>query len=211
MFRFLLLSFALLLLPNLAGANPVSFKDGWGFMPAYSNDWSDVDLNYSFSRSDAVGVSNFYRDGRDSSADFAILRYNRLLKRWNELDSQANIYASAGVGGRHDSQHGDAAAGFFALEGNYETRRLYTMLGFESLQSGSAVQFNRTRARVGVAPYTAPVDELQTWLVAQIEYAPEMSEKWSVTPLLRFFYNNVALEVGCSFEGDLYIAGMAHF
>lgn len=199
------------LCPTSAAANPVSFRDGWGIMPAFSRDWADLDLNYSLTRSDALGASYYYRAGSDSTANFGIVRYNRLLRRWNEIDSQANVYVSAGLGGRHDSRDDDAVAGLFAFEADYETRRFYSVLGFEGLQSPSDVDFNRLRGRLGFSPYKAPIDALQTWIVAQLDYMPEMEDEVSVTPLLRLFYNNLALEVGASVKGDLFLAGMAHF
>ena len=199
------------MLPLEGLANPVSFKDGWGIMPTYSSDWSDFEVNYSFDNKQAFGLSNFYRDGTDSTADFGIARYNRLLSRWNELDSQANIYASAGVGGRHDSEHDDSLAAYLNLQADYETRRIYTVIEGETLQSADSVQFNRVRARAGVAPYLAPFEQLQTWMILQIDYMPEMKDETEVTPLLRFFYNNYALEAGVSFNGAPFLAAMAHF
>ena len=198
-------------IPSISFANPVSFKDGWGLMPTYTPDWSDLDINYSLTNKDAVGVSNFYREGRDSTSDFAVVRYNHLLKRWNELDSQANIYASIGVGGRHDSVHDDSFASFGALEGDYETRRIYTLFAAETLQSPNSVQYNRLRYRAGFSPYKAPIDMLQTWVIGQVDYMPEMNDKVEVTPLLRFFYNNLALEIGSSLNGKIYLGAMAHF
>ena len=61
-----------------ASANPVSFKDGWGIMPAYTPEWSELEVNYSFTNKEAVGVSNFYHEGSDSTSDFAIVRYDCL-------------------------------------------------------------------------------------------------------------------------------------
>ncbi len=197
--------------PKNASGNPVSFKDGWGIMPTYSTDWSDLDVNYSFTNRYSLGASAYYREGRDSKATFGIGKFNYLLKRWNELDSQANLYLSAGVGGRHDSKDDDSFAAYGAIEGDYETRRVYTLFGAESLQSPDGVQFNRLRYRAGVAPYLAPFDALQTWIITQVDYMPEMSDKTTVTPLLRFFYNNYAFEAGVSLDGKLFLGGMAHF
>jgi hypothetical protein len=55
------------------------------------------------------------------------------VKRWNELDSQANVNASVGFGGRHDSEKDDAVAAYAALEADYETRRIYSQLSAETL------------------------------------------------------------------------------
>jgi hypothetical protein len=195
-----------------AAANPVSFKGGWGVMPAYNKDWHDIQLNYSVTNRYAVGISSYYREGKDSTAEYGIGQFNYLLKRWNELDSQANVNLSVGVGGRHDSVHNEGVAGYGALEADYETRRIYAQLSAETLQSDDRVHFSRYRARAGVAPYKAAFDALNTWLVVQVDLMPEMDESVRVTPMFRFFYNNIALEAGASLEeGTPFVAGAAHF
>ncbi len=198
-------------LPRAAYANPVSFKDGWAIMPSYGGDWSDLQVNYSPTARLSFGPSEYYREGEESSANFGIGQINYLLKRWNELDSQGNLYASLGVGGRHDSLNNDGFAGYGALEANYETRRIYTLASAESLQSGQNVHFTRLRARAGISPYKAPLESLQSWLIVQLDYMPEMQDPTRVTPLVRFFYNNYALEVGSSTKGTLFLAAMSHF
>jgi len=127
------------------------------------------------------------------------------------MDSQANVYASVGLGGRHDTKEDDSVAGYAALEADYETRRIYTLFAAESLQSPNDVQFNRLRYRAGFAPYRAPFESLQTWIIGQVDYMPEMDDKVEVTPLLRFFYNNYALEIGSNLNGKLFLGAMAHF
>jgi hypothetical protein len=182
---------AFLLVSSCAWANPISFKGGYGIMPAYNDDWSDLQLNYSLSNHDAVGISSFYREGKNSSSEFAIGQYNYLLKRWNEFNSQANVNLSLGVGGRFDSRMDSAMAGYAALEADYETRRLYSQVSAETLQSESTVRYNRYRGRLGIAPYLAYFEGLQTWFVVQVDYMPEMADATRVTPMGRFFYNNL--------------------
>jgi hypothetical protein len=195
-----------------AFANPVSFKGGYGVMPAYNKDWFDVQLNYSVTNRYAVGASSYYRQGRDSTAEFGVGQFNYLIKRWNELDSQANINSSVGLGGRHDSVKGDAVAGYGALEADYETRRIYSQVSAETLQSDANVQFSRYRVRVGVAPYKSSFDALNTWLVVQVDSMPQMDESLRVTPMVRLFFNNLVLEGGASLEGGTpFVAGAAHF
>ena len=201
----------LLLSPNLAAANPVSFKDGWGIMPATGKDWTDLTVNYSLTNRYAIGLSEYFRRGSSSTATFDIGQFNYLVKRWNEMDSQANIYASAGLGARRASTGDECFAAYTAIEANYETRRVYTLLSGESLWSTEENAFNRLRYRAGVAPYEAPFDELQTWLFVQVDYMPEFEETAEVTPLVRFFYNNYALEIGASLDGAPFFSAMAHF
>lgn len=197
---------------RIALANPVSFKGGYGVMPAYNKDWFDVQLNYSVTNRYAVGASSYYREGKNSTAEFGIGQFNYLIKRWNELDSQANVTASVGFGGRHDSVKDDSVAGYAALEADYETRRIYSQVSAETLQSDGDVQFSRYRGRLGVAPYKADFEALNTWLVMQIDIMPEMDESVRVTPMFRFFYNNFVLEAGASLEkGTPFVGGAAHF
>jgi hypothetical protein len=115
-------------------ANSVSFKGGYGVMTAYNKDWFDVQLNYSITNRYAVGASSYYRDGKDSTAEFGIGQFNYLVKRWNEVDSQVNVNTSVGFGGRHDSEKYDAVAAYAALEADYETRRIYSQLSAETLR-----------------------------------------------------------------------------
>lgn len=194
-----------------AVANPVSFKDGYGIMSSYSPDRFDTELNYSFSSRAAFGVSSInLLNYKDETPRFQFAQFNFLVKRWNELESQANFYVSLGAGARE--LDGDAsAAGLIALEGDYETRRVYTSLLSETLQSAGGLDFNRIRSRAGVAPYLAPFESLQTWIIGQVEYTPDVEDTWTVTPLLRFFYNNIALEAGASVDGEVFIGTMLHF
>lgn len=192
-------------------ANPVSFKGGYGIMPAYNRDWHDVQLNYSRTRYDAAGMSYFYREGKESTAEFGIGQYNYLLSRWNELDSQANVNLSIGFGGRHDSQRNDAVATYGALEADYETRTLYTQVAAETLQSEAGVHFSRYRGRAGVAPYKASFEGLQSWIILQVDYMPEMDDSLRITPMGRFFYDNVAMEAGVSLQGIPFVGAAAHF
>ncbi len=180
-------------------------------MPTYTPEWSDLQLNYTLERDYSLGVSTYYREGSDHSATFVVSQFNYLLKRWNELDSQANLYLSLGLGGRIGAEDDASPAGYAAFEADYETRRIYTLFGAETLQSEEDVDFNRLRYRFGVAPYKAPIEHLQTWIIGQVDYMPEMDDELTVTPLLRFFYNNYALEIGSSVEGDVFVAAMIHY
>lgn len=180
-------------------------------MPAYNGDWHDIQVNYSLSNRAAIGMSSFYREGKDTTAAYGIGQYNYLLSRWNEFNSQANVNLSVGLGGRHDSQHNGAVAGYAALEADYETRTVYTQISAEILQSESDVKFARYRARAGVAPYKAAFESLQSWLVVQVDYMPEMDDSVRVTPMGRFFYNTIAVEVGVSLQGIPFVGAATHF
>lgn len=191
-------------------AHPVSFKGGTGIMPEYSPHRSDLEINYSITATDAIGISTVYAETEDGAATFVIPRFNHRVYRKNEPDSQTNLYLSGGVGG---SMRDDASgvAGLLSLQGDFETRRVYTLLNLETLPSSGTFDLSRVRYRAGVAPYLAGFDDLNTWLILQAEYAPEMEDTWSLTPLVRFFYRNYLLEIGASIRGDPFVAGIFHF
>ena len=50
-------------------ANPVTFKGGYGVMPAYNKDWFDVQLNYSILSGDAPLDAPYERGDRQSLDD----------------------------------------------------------------------------------------------------------------------------------------------
>ncbi len=206
-----LLLTVLVALPCSVSANPVSFKDGWGVMPTYASKWSDVSANYSMTAKDSAGVAFMHRRGESKTASFYFADYNRLLKRWNEADSQANIYIVGGIGMRHENDGDEDPAAHAGMQADYETRQLYTQLSGETLRSPEGVNFNRLRTRAGFAPHRAEIDQLQLWIVGQLDYMPEMEERVTLTPFIRLFYNNIALEFGSSTKGEIMVGGMAHF
>ena len=193
-----------------AFGHPVSFKGGFGVMPEYSPKRSELEINYSLTAQDAVGVSAIYAETKDGTATFVIPRFNHRLYRKNEPESQTNIYVSGGVGG---SMRGDASglAGLVSIQGDFETRRVYTLLNLETLPSTGSIDLTRIRYRAGVAPYLAGFDDLNTWLILQVEYSPDMEDEWMATPLVRFFYRNYLLEMGASTRGEPFVAGIFHF
>jgi hypothetical protein len=201
---------ALLVHTGLALAHPVSFKGGFGTMPEYSGDRVDLELNYSLTPTTALGLSTIHAESSHGSVSFVVPRFNHRLYRRNELESQTNLYVSGGIGG---SMRGDASgiAGLIALQGDFETRRVYTLLNLEALPSSGGVDLTRVRYRAGFAPYLAGFDDLNTWIIFQVDHQTEMEDSWVFSPLLRFFYRNLLLEVGASLHGDPFIAGIFHF
>lgn len=194
---------------SAASAHPVSFKDGFGIMPEYTSDRLHLELNYSVTSSAAVGVSFMELDEDDGDARFVLPRFNYKLYRRNELDSQTNIYLSGGAGAV-DFRDEERFAGFVGVQTDYETRRFYTLFAGDFVQS-DILDHTMLRYRIGVAPYLADFNDLNTWLIAQVEYEPEKDDEWTVTPLVRFFYQNYLVEVGSSTRGDLFLAGIFHF
>jgi hypothetical protein len=196
--------------PNVVFAHPVSFKGGYGVMPSYTPERKELELNYSLTNSQAIGFNTINLDYEDRGLNFYLPQYSYKLFRRNELDSQMNLYGTVGVGvARYDGD--ETVAGLAAFQADYETRRVYTLLGGEHLQTGDGIGLNRVRYRLGFAPYLASFEGFHSWLIGQVEYTPELDNEWTVTPLVRFFYQNYLIEVGSSTRGDLFVAGIFHF
>lgn len=193
-----------------AFAHPVSFKKGYGIMPVYTDKRREIELNYSFTHNQAFGVHAIQLDDRDENIDLFIPHFNYRAWRRNEMDSQTNLYFVGGIGGA-ERQSGGTPAGMALVQADYETRRIYTLLAGERLELEGGEDFSLLRGRVGVAPYLADFEDFHTWLIAQVEYTPELEDELTVTPMFRFFYKSYLVETGISTRGGLYAGGIFHF
>ncbi len=189
---------------GLAEARPVSYPDGWTLMQMNNGDFSSVHVHYSPTFQDSIGL---YSE-RNWSEDwhFTGVQYNRLVKRWNEKDSQANLYFKTGVGQADPFGDGDIElAGFVGLGADWETRRWFTSYEGRAYDL-SFDQSVRHAARVGVAPYLGDYGDLHTWLMLQVENHPESETPTTLTPLVRFFYDVQLLEFGYTPETERFMA-----
>ncbi len=183
------------LVPLLAHARPVSYPDGWMAMTTNDSMENSAMLSYSPTAKDAFGVRTDYM--RNDETWLHTLTYNRLLQRWNNSDSQANVFLMTGAGFGDD--HGDVApAGFAGIEADWESRRYY--LSYENRFIASSVndQYFDQKARVGIAPYIADYKDVHTWLMFQVQNNPSADDKFIVTPLIRLFNTGFLTEVGYS-------------
>lgn len=193
-----------------ASAHPVSFEGAYQLMLGSTDSVQNFELYHSYTPKTAFGFHAMrFEAGRDDDL-FAGLQHNWLLKRWNLPDAQANLYFGAAAGGA--KQDGDpwAPAGLGFFRADYETRRIYT--AFESKFIGSEdVSRGITSLSVGVAPYKAEFEQLNTWLILQLEHVSGMEDDLAIIPKIRLFKGNYFLELGCSLEGAPLVNFMMHF
>ena len=187
----LLLSFA-----PTAQAHPVTYGGGWVFANTTHPERNDTRIHYSFNPKLAFGaVYTRAEDKNERDSEFVIPRFNYLLKRWNNPGSQANIYLYGGLGaGWEQSESGFAAIA--GAQADYETRRFYTQFNTESIQGESDNDFQMHSYRIGVAPYLAEFDEVQTFLIGSVSHTPEMEDEWTAGPIIRIFYKDYLVELG---------------
>ncbi len=137
------------------------------------------------------------------------LQMNNLLKRWNNRNSQGNIYLKSGFGLAHRHQNDlDAAvepAGFTGIAADWENRRFFVSYENRGIAAGDIDHFFLQRARIGIAPYIGDYGDLHSWLMIEIEHEPEdmRGNPVTVTPLLRFFKGTHLVEMGASNKGEV--------
>lgn len=183
-------------------AHPVIYQGGWALnstnMPQYSNNYA----LYSFTNRIAAG----FEHDRFDKINAGLLKVNSLLWRDNGSDHQANLYFHGGAGVIDESKKGLVN---FGLESDWENRTFYTSL--KHLQFDGERNFSVSQARVGLSPAKAPFENLQTWFMVQAMVLHNVEDRVMLTPMLRFFYQNVLWEMGSSTRGDWMLNLMVHY
>lgn len=184
------------------------YKGGWALssfnMPDFSNNYVMYSVNNLF----ALGLDQYRFEKNDQTSDIGLFKVNHLLWRHNGEDSQASIYLHGGVG-LEDQKFTNSvlrASYLGGVEADWETRKLYTSAKYFQFQN-----IAMTQARIGLSPKEAPFENLQTWFMLQGMHLKGVNETVSLTPMLRFFYQNVLWEMGSSTKGDWMLNLMVHY
>lgn len=192
----LLFAVASLFYPYSAAAKPISYVDGTMVMQENDETGHTLNLDYTIDPKLAVGL---YAKKEVGGKEFETIgpQINTLIKRWNMPDGQANIFNMTGAGVSHYQGDNEFSAwtGFLA---DYETRRIFTSYEIRGMYAGDIEKSIWQRARVGVAPYKANYDDLNTWFMVQVDDHPAKDQTVVVTPLVRFFYKTTLVEAGYS-------------
>ncbi|MEA9357154.1 hypothetical protein SHI21_13095 [Bacteriovorax sp. PP10] len=195
-----------------AEAHPVAFAGSYSIMTWNSKEMSDWMFTHSFTSNYSLAARYLRLDTKDGERTFYIPQVNFLLKRWNELDSQANIYLSLGHGGEKvNSSFKNTSS--VALETDWESRKYYVSFREDVLISHKNSDRNvyQTKVRAGFAPYLAEFNEMNTWFILQGDTSNTMDKDFKLTPFIRLFYHNVLTEFGVSSKGDAQFNFMVHF
>ena len=192
---------ALLLASQPSAAKPISYVGGTMLMVENDYTGNTVSLDYTFTPRFAAA---FYAKHEIHGDQFTALgpQLNTLIKRWNMPDGQGNIFAMTGAG-IATGKTGDRFAGWSSVLADYETRRVFTSYEARFMYVPGVEHSLWQRARVGVAPYLANYDDLNTWLMIQVDHHPDKNGATTVTPLLRLFYKTFLVEGGVSTKGDV--------
>ncbi|MBI1300586.1 MAG: hypothetical protein GC137_02910 [Alphaproteobacteria bacterium] len=186
--------------PHRAEARPVSYPGGYTAMFMNDGDANSVHLHYSPTAKYSLGYKFEHR--RELDINIHALQMNNLLKRWNNEDSQANLYLKSGVGTAVSDDESNPAF-YTGVAADWETRRYFVSYENRYLDAGDDVDFYRQSARVGVVPYVGEYGDLHTWLMLQVDHEPEDRNKIEVTPLIRLFKGVHLVEGGISNQGNV--------
>jgi hypothetical protein len=195
----LLIAAAACLLPHQAEARLISYAGGWMVMS--NNDQFANEVSAVYSPTATTGIGPFYDYYRDTSGQMTGLDFNWLAKRWNQKDSQGNLYFLSGLGvAMHEGE--EHAGGFAGLEADWESRRYYASYENRYTEAGHGVreEFQET-GRLGIAPYIAESGSLHSWLMLQADHFPEDRKPWVVTPFVRMFQGAYLAEAGVASNG----------
>lgn len=199
----------------LAEARPIFAKGVWALMS-----WNRPDLNEvigTYSLTPAVSFGGRYLRlpvSGEATRELYLPQASLLFWRYNDVDFQSNLYGSAGLGLDHLSAPGSGAsyskAVFGDLEADFETRSIYASAEYQAVRLSSLNPLGVIRGRAGFAPYTTEIEGFHSWLLLQVESHPGSKDAASVTPMLRFYYQNVLFEVGSSLRGEWSFNWMVH-
>jgi hypothetical protein len=181
-------------------ARPVSYPDAWTLMIKNDREANSLHAHYTFDTQHSLGLRLRY--DREYDAVFTGAQLNRLIKRWNKLDSQANFYGRIGVGVVTDdademrAKRGDDTGIFLGASADWETRRYFISAAAEHWDYGRFGDKTSYHGRLGIAPYVANTGALHTWIMVEGHHRPESDDTLAATALLRFFKGPALLEVG---------------
>ena len=170
-------------------------------MQQNNGDFSAIHAHWSPTARDSIGL--YSERNWQTDWHFTGVQYNRLVKRWNTPNSQANLYLKAGAG-QADPFGEDAdteAAGFIGIGADWETRRWFVAYEGRAYDLGFT-QDARQSARIGVAPYLGDYGDLHTWLMLQVDHMPTAEHSLTVTPLVRLFKGEYLTEIGVNNRGE---------
>ena len=186
-------------------ARPVSYPGGITAMTMNNGDVNSLHLHYSPTAKYSLGYKAEYWRGGDYTIQ--ALQMNNLLKRWNNPDSQANIYLKSGLGVAYSDKgafdHETTPAAFTGLAMDWEDRRYFISYENRYTEAGDIDDFFMQSSRVGVAPYIGDYGDLHTWLMVQVDHRPEADDPVTVTPMVRLFKGVHLAEFGMDNRGKV--------
>jgi hypothetical protein len=200
------------------GAHPVFFADGFGLNVFSAPEKTEAYAAYTLTHRFALGgrYVGFRTDQamQNPQETYVLAQASFLLKRWNENAAQGNIYLEAAGGSASFSHEGEGTgyrpAAMYAIEADWENRRLYTLGKLSYLKASEHTSRSSALLRAGFAPYLADFNELNSWIIFEAETQLKAGSTSTLTPFVRLFYKNVLVELGYGLDGGFRFNFMTH-
>ena len=185
-------------------SRPVSYTGGTTFMAMNNGDRVSSHIHYSPKYFYSLGYKFEYWKDKDYVNHF--LQSNYLVERFNNTDSQANIYLKTGIGTstylEDDKDYNKSY--FIAGSVDWETQKLYSNYEVRYSDIGNIEDFILHSGAFGFAPYVGNYGDLHTWALYTFQYNEDRNKnKFTHGPKLRFFKNTNLIEVGINNKKDL--------
>ena len=213
--RFALAGLMLASVCSLAQAKPIAFSHGTTVMAEYgAGTMVEAQVFYApkYFLSLGGGYLELESDIDHRRREITYARANYLVKRWNQENSQANVFVWGGAGEAYVSELNSHEFAWNAgAQFDYETRRVYSSLKSE-LHRSSEFSHRIDTLQLGVAPYKHDFDTLATWFVVQgrqISGGIHDGTEWAL--LLRLFKRGAWVEAGVTTDGKLQAMAMVNF
>lgn len=193
---------------SMASAGPMGFQDSWMTMGDIGPNWREVFINHAVTPRDAFGISQTYMRADDDSVsrNLTEVTYTRLLKRWNQRHSQANVWFVGGFGDmrmheRDVNEYSNRLAASPGIQVDYETTRLY-FSAMHRLYRASNINHDYSAVRAGFSFFEAEYEDTQPWFLIEAREMNGLSDRIEVTPMLRLINRNYFVEAGANNFGQ---------
>ncbi len=202
--KYIILIFTILLLPLASFSHPSSYEGGFDFMGSSHQKFQSVELIYSPKYWLGTGLIT---ERSPDSWESTSIQIGYLAKRWNLPAAQGNFYILAGPGyGTRFNQDDTKVTDLLyrvGLQGDYETRRIYTFAKYTEQRffNTNGLINNRLELRAGYAPYLAKFTELNSWVILKTVFTNEFKDV-NYTPTVRLFYKNFLVDIGLDLDGE---------
>ena len=98
-----------------------------------------------------------------------------------------------------------------AFLADYESRRWFASYEPRFVWDGNIEKSVWQRTYLGIAPYLANYDQLNTWVLIRLDHHPAKNDHFVVTPVIRFFYKTIWLEAGYSSNNQVMVNWTVQF
>ena len=200
--RYLALCCLLWLPPHWADARPITFTGGQVWVTEAQADQWQWRYTYSHSFRHSSSIGGVYVNDLKEVGDLRLtyLRAAWLARRWNQPNSQGNLFVWGGLGqARTDLDTG--VGRHVGVQADWETRRVYTSLVSE-LHDGRGWRFSQHTVSLGVAPFEHDYDRTAVWLVAKgMRSTGRVDDESKAALVVRWFNPRWWLEAGVDSNG----------